>query len=293
MEDEEYAETDRIAKNLDLIESNIIKVKKISEKLGGEKDTPFIRKNLQQTRDQTFRFLKTTEQLLNKKFKDNNQRVQLNQQFVEHSKIWEEVNDHSFKRETETLMRMELEKRPAAIETPPRPPSSESTEEELLAEVRNEKIKLKLDVSKNIAPAPTNSELFAKLSVPFEQRKSWWISTRSIWHKAHPVLGGWLWWRNLKEDNEMILQEHKTGLWPHTYRILLKGAVLHCIAHGSNKTQMVEAWGLMDAYQPYLEKLNIYHGGVLDKFFKVLEGQLEENPDRVVELVAGEVTKKK
>jgi len=187
-------------------------------------------------------------------------------------------------------MRMDLEK-PPVVEPVQKLPSSESTEAELLAEVKNEK--LKLSQTRPITPVPNNSDLFAKLTVPYEQRKALWIKTRPLWHKAHPVLGGWLWWKNLKEDNEMILQEHKTGLWPSTHRILLKGLVINCVAHGSNKTNMVEAWAFIEAYQPYLEKLNIYHGGLLAKFFKILEGQLEENPDRVMELVAAEATKQK
>jgi len=188
---------------------------------------------------------------------------------------------------------MELEKAPTHVEAPPRPPSSESTEEDLLAEVEIEKLKLSNKTSIILPPTPTNADLFSKLSVPYDQRKVWWASTRLIWHKAHAVLGGWLWWRNLKEDNEMILQEHKTGLWPWTYRILLKGSMPQCIAHCSSKSQIIDAWSLIESYQSYLEKLNIYNGNVLAKFFKILEGQLEENPDRVMELVAAEASKTK
>jgi len=66
-----------------------------------------------------------------------------------------------------------------------------------------------------------------------------------------------------------------------------------CIAHCSSKSQIIDAWSLIESYQSYLEKLNIYNGNVLAKFFKILEGQLEENPDRVMELVAAEASKTK
>lgn len=40
--------------------------------------------------------------------------------------------------------------------------------------------------------------------------------------KPVPTLGGLNFWDNIKQDTYFIMQEHKTGLWPYKYRILLR-----------------------------------------------------------------------
>ncbi|MGE7111220.1 hypothetical protein [Lysinibacillus sp. NPDC047702] len=40
--------------------------------------------------------------------------------------------------------------------------------------------------------------------------------------KPVSTLGGLNFWENIRQDTYFIMQEHKTGMWPYKYRILLR-----------------------------------------------------------------------
>jgi len=187
----------------------------------------------------------------------------------------------------ETLLKMNMNEEKHTPNTPSK--AADDHDRELEEEVKKEKQKklLKSSSTKSVR----NPAAFQNLSIPYEKREQIWHNTREIWHQGHQVMGGWLWWRNLKEDEIFVLQEHITGLWPHTHRILLKKSSMQpiCVAHCSSKEKTLDGYTLLTSYLPFIKNANILDLKSLTKLFKLIEGQLEENPDRIMELAVSQI----
>lgn len=62
--------------------------------------------------------------------------------------------------------------------------------------------------------------------------------------KPVPTLGGLNFWENIKQDMNFVLQEHKTGVWPYKYRIIMRSNSKE-IANANDLTTIQFDWDFL------------------------------------------------
>ena len=74
--------------------------------------------------------------------------------------------------------------------------------------------------------------------------------------KPITTLGGLIWWKNIRQDSNFILQEHKVGLpaWPYKYRITLRENRME-VANSNDVEEIMHDWDyLQENVIPQLDK---------------------------------------
>ncbi len=72
--------------------------------------------------------------------------------------------------------------------------------------------------------------------------------------KPISTLGGLTWWNNIRQNEYFIMQEHKTGLWPYKYRILMRENRME-IANSNDKEEIDMDWKYLEKHAvPQLEQ---------------------------------------
>ncbi|MEK4072626.1 hypothetical protein [Paenibacillus sp. FSL M7-0656] len=63
--------------------------------------------------------------------------------------------------------------------------------------------------------------------------------------KPISTLGGLTFWRNIRQSEYFIMQEHKTGVWPYKFRILLRENRME-IANSNDFEEINYDWRYLD-----------------------------------------------
>jgi hypothetical protein len=65
--------------------------------------------------------------------------------------------------------------------------------------------------------------------------------------KPITTLGGLLFWNNIKQSEYFIMQEHKTGIWPYKYRIIMRENRME-IANSNDPEEIRRDWEYLETH---------------------------------------------
>lgn len=63
--------------------------------------------------------------------------------------------------------------------------------------------------------------------------------------KPITTLGGTTFWENIRQNERFIMQKHTTGLWPYSYRILMRENRME-IANSNDRSEINQDWRYLE-----------------------------------------------